>query len=102
MRIDEGAQLKLEPAANSDLRLLLLDAAGIVVATSAAAGAGGVETITLPIGSPGRFVRVLPQGTIGSGTYRLSFVPTGGAAPHPDRVPDGKFPPNPATRGGGQ
>lgn len=99
--LDEGAQLKLEPAADADFRLILLDATGAVVTMSSVVGAGSPETINFAAGSAGRYVRVMPQGALGSGTYRLSFVPSGGAAPHPDRVPDGKFPPNPATRGSG-
>jgi hypothetical protein len=99
--IEEGAQLKLESPIDADLELALLDAGGGVLATSAVPGNGSVETINISAGSAGRYLRVERQGgTQSRRWYRLSIVPTPGAGPdHPGRVPDGMFPPFPATRG---
>jgi hypothetical protein len=98
--VDEGARLMLEPAADADLQLALLDASGTVLAISDVPGTGSPEEIRLSAGSNGKYVRVEQQGALGSGTYRLSIVPSAaGGDLSPDRVPDGKSPQFPATRG---
>ncbi len=94
--IAEGARLTLKPAADADLQLALLDQNGTVLATSAGAGTGGAEAITLPVGSAGRYLRVALQGALGSGVYRLEIAPgTGGGGHAPESVPDE----GPKTRG---
>jgi hypothetical protein len=71
--INEGTRIRLRPAANSDLRLQVLDAAGNVLATSQNVGNGVLEQLDIAAGSAARFLRVDLQGALGSGLYRLEI-----------------------------
>jgi hypothetical protein len=78
----DGARIRLRPAANSDLRLRLLDAGGAVVGTSEVVGNGMAETIDIGAGSNARFARVELQGTAGD-FYRLEILRAGAPLDEP-------------------
>jgi VCBS repeat protein len=71
-----GTRVRLRPAANGDLRLRTLDAAGNVLTTSQNAGNGVAETIDVAAGGSARFARVERQGA-GGGPYRLEILRPG-------------------------
>ena len=72
-----GARIRLRPASTSDLRLRVLNASGASLFVSETAGNGAVETIDLPSGSGGAFVRVELQGAQTGGVYRLEILRPG-------------------------
>jgi hypothetical protein len=74
----EGARIRLRPAADTDLKLALLDSAGAVLAVSENAGAGVMEEIVTAAGSPGTTIRVDRQAGQGAGTYRVEVAPVSG------------------------
>ena len=89
--LQEGARVRLRPAPDTDLKLVLHDPSGNVMAVSEAAGPGVVEEIVVTAGSAAASVHVDRQAAPGAGAYRLDIVPLGGlkggAPPPPRRRP---------------
>ena len=76
--IAEGARIRLRPNADADLMITALDADGLTVAVSQAAGNGAIEQIMLPANTTATTVRVDRQAGQGMAGYRLEVSPTTG------------------------
>jgi hypothetical protein len=87
--VAEGARIRLRPAADTDLRLVLQDAAGATLASSDSVGVGGTEEVTLPAGSLATTVQVDRLTPQGAGTYRLELTPVSGFRVAPADPSDG-------------
>lgn len=83
----EGARIRLRPATDTDLRLTVVDAAGVVVAVSDMPGSGVAEQVIIPAASSAAFVLVERQAPRGIGTYRLEVAPVTGAKAIPEPLP---------------
>ena len=86
--ITEGARIRLKPAPDTDLKLTVLDATGLVVAISDTAGMGGMEQIVLTPASAAYAVQVDRQAAEGAGTYRLDFTTVTGLQRPPAPAPE--------------